>query len=55
MKTFTIVEIWEQTKCQQMNGERKCGIHTYNEIFSHEKGHLAICDNMDGAWEYYAK
>ena len=57
---FTLAKIGKQPKCPLMDERIKKDvtvIHTYNGILlSHKKEwYSAICNNMDGTWEHYAK
>ena len=41
--------------CQQINGYRRCAVHTQGNIIQPEKeGNPAICKNIDGPWKHYA-
>ena len=50
---FTEAKTWNQSKCLwQMIGQRR----RHGILLSHEKRwNTAICDNLDGSWEYPAK
>ena len=57
--SFTIAKIWKQSKCPPINVVKKMMryVNIYSGIlFSHEEErNPAICNNMDGLREYYAK
>ena len=44
---FTTAKIWKQPKCPPMDDWIKKK-NIYQILFSHKKGNLAICKNMDG-------
>lgn len=53
---FTIAKIWKRPKCPLINeriNERY--IHTTECYSAAKEGNLAICDDMDGPRECYAK
>ena len=55
---FTITKIWKQSKCPSTNEwiKKMWYIYTQWNIFSHKKdGNPAICDNMDGTVEHFAR
>ena len=55
---FTIAKIWKQPKCSWIDEWIKRMLHVYIQwiLLSHKKEwHFAICSNMDGLGEYYAK
>ena len=54
---FIIAKIWKQPKCPSMDKWIKKLWDIHNGIvFSHKKEwNLAICNNMDEPWGYYAK
>ena len=54
---FTIAKIWKQAKCPSVDEWIKKMWHIHNGTsFSHkQKRNPTICNNMDGAGEYYAQ